>query len=109
MVILWSCFGKTTTSLLVVAVVCSRMLARARTCCRASTDVCALKSQAFVYCLAESLRYVVCCAAQSEARTYQDLLQDPHDETVFEHFTTVSIVSIKVTRSCRNPNPARIA
>lgn len=37
------------------------------------------------------------CVLQSEARTYQDLLKDQHDEDSFEHFTSVAIVSIKVT------------
>lgn len=34
--------------------------------------------------------------AQSEARTYPDLLQDAHDEDVLEYFLTHEIVTVKV-------------
>lgn len=45
-----------------------------------------------------------CAFSQSEARTYQDLLKDQHDENSLEHFTTVAIVSIKA--SCWLDSPA---
>ena len=31
-----------------------------------------------------------------QARTYQDLLKNEHDEALFEHYTTAELVSVKV-------------
>ncbi len=35
-------------------------------------------------------------ATMLQARTYQDLLKNEHDEALFEHYTTAELVSVKV-------------
>ena len=34
--------------------------------------------------------------AKSQARTYQDLLKDSHDEDLFDYYSTSSLVTVKV-------------
>ena len=41
----------------------------------------------------EDLRRAV---ATLQARTYQDLLKNEHDEALFEHYTTAELVSVTV-------------